>query len=341
MRIEKLLEIAIAMHASDLHIFPGLVPLLRIDGERVPIKNQAVLSPEEAKGIIYEFMTEAQHQMFEQELTLDFAFSRPELGNFRVSTLHQLHGVGAVLRLLSRRVPTLDELGMPQIFKRFLKLPHGLILVTGPTGSGKSTTMAAMLEYINQTRSAHIITIEDPIEYIHASKKSAISQLQVGRDTTDFAAALRSSLRQDPDVVFVGEMRDLATINLGLIAAETGHLVVGTLHASSAPMAVSRIVDMFPPQEKNRVRSMLSETMQAVLCQTLVKKKTGGRIAAFEIMLATPAVRNLIFQDLVGQIEATMQTNGDIGMCTMEQYVQELVNKQLVASTVAQIGRAS
>ena len=216
-----------------------------------------------------------------------------------------------------------------------LSLAHGLILVTGPTGSGKSTTLASMLDHINATQACHIITIEDPIEFIHRSKKSVINQLQVGRDTPDFSTALRASLRQDPDVIMLGEMRDLETIRLALTAAETGHLVMTTLHASTAPLAINRAVDIFPPNEKPRVRNLIAETLQAVICQTLVKGTSGGRVAAFEIMLATPAVRHLINQDMTTQLESTIQTNGDIGMCTMDQYLQKLAAKRLITSITA------
>jgi twitching motility protein PilT len=332
--IEDLLELSIQRGASDLHLLPHSPPLMRIDGDLIPTEFQA-LSAEYAKRLIYSVMSEAQLRMFEAQLGIDMALFFPNLGNFRVSVLHQLNGIAAVFRIIKSTVPTFEDLNLPALFKRLLALSHGLILVAGSTGSGKSTTLAAMVDYINSNQSSHIITIEDPIEYIHANKKSAINQLQVGRDTSSFSAALRSSLRQDPNVILIGELRDLETIRLALIAAETGHLVLATLHASTSPLAINRIVDMFPYEEKSRVRNLLSETVQAVLCQTLVKKISGGRVAAFEIMLATPAIRHLIRQDMVVQIENAIQTNGDIGMCTMAQYLQKLAADRVITSVAA------
>lgn len=330
MEIEELLRIGVEQQASDLHLLPGMPPLLRIHGVLAPIKDLPSLSSSETKRLIYHVMSNEQQQEFDEKLVVDIAVSFPEIGNFRVSILHQLNGVAAVFRVIPERIPTFEELSLPQILKRLMVLNSGLILVTGPTGSGKSTTLASMIDYINSMRANHIITIEDPIEFIYAPKKSAVNQIQVGRDTPNIATALRASLRQDPDVILIGELRDLETINLALIAAETGHLVFATLHASSAPIAVSRIIDMFPTAEKNRVRNLMSETLQAVLCQTLVKKVNGGRIAAFEIMLANAAIRHLIRQDMITHMESTIQTSGDLGMCTMEQYLQDLVGRQLV-----------
>ena len=335
MEIQNLLKTSLEMKASDLHILPGLPPMLRIFGDLIPMPNTEVLTPERTQKIIYGALTEEQRLNFEKNLVSDLAVNYPHLGNFRVSVLHQLHGIAAVFRIIPDVVPTFDELELPQVLKRLLILSHGLIIVSGPTGSGKSTTLAAMVDYINTNRAAHIITIEDPIEYIFKSKKSAINQMQVGRDTPDVTTALRASLRQDPNVIMLGEMRDLETIRLALIGAETGHLVLATLHASSAPIAISRMVDIFPSDEKKRVRGLISETLQAVVCQTLVKKIVGGRTAAFEIMLATPAIRHLIHQDLIGQMETTIQTNGDIGMCTMDQNLQQLANKRIISTVVA------
>lgn len=335
MKIEELLKLSVSQHASDLHLLPELPPLMRIHGDLITVKDIPPLSSEESKMLIYSIMTKEQQHIFETHLVLDMAVFYPHIGNFRVSILHQLRGVAAVFRVIPENVPTFEELALPSILKRFLVLSHGLILVTGPTGSGKSTTLAAMIDYINMSKACHIITIEDPIEYIYYSKKSAINQLQVGRDTPDVATALRSSLRQDPDVILLGELRDLETIRLALTAAETGHLVLATLHASSAPLAISRTIDIFPTAEKNRVRNLLSETLQVVICQTLVKKITEGRVAAFEIMLATPAIRHLIRQDMITHMESTIQTNGDIGMCTMDQYLQDLVAKHVVSSATA------
>lgn len=336
MEIEDLLKLAIKQKASDLHLLPEQPPLLRIDGNLIPATRELPpLTAEETKRLIYSSMTPEQQHAFETTLGSDMALSFPHIGNFRVSVLHQMRGIAAVFRVIPETVPTFEELNLPAVLKTLLVLSHGLILVTGPTGSGKSTTLAAMIDYINSMRACHIMTIEDPVEFIFQVKKSAINQLQVGRDTPDVDTALRASLRQDPDVIMLGEMRDLETIRLALTAAETGHLVMATLHASSAPLAISRIVDIFPVAEKTRVRNLLSETIQAVICQTLVKRISSGRVAAFEIMLASPAIRHLIRQDMIAHMETTIQTNGDIGMCTFDQYLQELVSKRLITSATA------
>lgn len=336
MEIEELLALGMEKKASDLHLLPELPPLFRIDGDLVPaIEGHPPLPSEETKRLIYKVLSKEQQQEFETNLVSDLAIYYPQIGNFRVSVLHQSRGIGGVFRVIPEKVPTFEELHLPPVLKTLLTLSHGLILVTGPTGSGKSTTLATMLDYINTMQANHIMTIEDPIEFIFKSKKSAISQIQVGRDTPDVTTALRSSLRQDPDVIMLGEMRDLETIRLALTAAETGHLVISTLHASSAPLAISRIVDIFPSAEKNRVRNLLSETIQAIVCQMLVKKIAGGRVAAFEIMLATPAIRHLVRQDMIAHMETTIQTNGDIGMCTFDQYLQELVSKRLITAATA------
>lgn len=335
MEIEDLLRICIEQKASDLHLLPGLPPMMRVHGDLMPIREMESLSAEAVKTLIYSTLRSDQQQAFENTLVYELALSYSGIGNFRVSILHELHGIAGVFRVIPEKIPTFEELFLPTIFKRLLALSNGLILVTGPTGSGKTTTLAAMIDYINENRSSHIITIEDPIEYIYENKKSAINQLQVGRDTPDVTTALRASLRQDPDVILLGELRDLETIRLALTAAETGHLVMATLHASSAPLAVSRIIDIFPAVEKARVRNLLSETLQAVICQTLVKKISGGRAAAFEIMLATAAIRHLIRQDMITHMISTIQTNGDIGMCTMDQYLQELAAKRVITTAMA------
>ncbi|MEO8401386.1 MAG: PilT/PilU family type 4a pilus ATPase [Gammaproteobacteria bacterium] len=335
MEVVDLLTLGVNQQASDLHILPGVSPLLRIDGVLAAIKDAPTFSPEETKRLIYSIMSKEQQQLFEKNLSLEMALSVPSLGNFRVSALHQLHGIAAVFRVIPESVPTFESLSLPPVLKSLLALSHGLILVTGATGSGKSTTLAAMIDFINTHRACNIITIEDPIEFVYENKKSVFNQLQVGRDTTDFATALRSSLRQDPNVILLGELRDLETMRLALTAAETGHLVMATLHATSAPIAINRFADVFPSEEKNRVRNLLSETLQAVICQTLVKKIGGKRMAAFEIMLAIPAVRHFIRQDMTAHMESAMQTNGDKGMFTLEQNLQELVSKRLINSMVA------
>lgn len=340
MEMVDLLKLGVEKKASDLHVLPGHPPLLRLDGELqvIPEIGDTPLTPEQTKEIIFGIMTPQQIDIFEKKLVTDMSLVIPNLGNFRVSVLHQLRGIAAVMRIIPEAIPSIDDLGLPRSMKSLVTLSHGLILVSGATGSGKSTTLASMINEINMTQAAHIITIEDPIEYIYHSKKSVFNQLQVGRDTPDMETALRAALRQDPDVILLGEMRDLETIRLALTAAETGHLVLSTLHARTAPTSVSRIVDVFPNEEKNRVRNMLSESIQAVISQTLVKKATGqGRVAAVEIMIATPAIRHMIKQDQTAHIESTIQTNTDKGMCTMDQYLRELVAKKLITNSAARL----
>lgn len=335
MEMAELLALSVKEKASDLHISPTLPPMMRIHGDLQPAKDLAVLPPEETQRIIYSVMSPDQIKQFEQALELDFGVVVPNVAGFRVNAFKQIHGVAAVFRVIPSQVPTLDELDLPPVFRDLLELPNGLILVTGPTGSGKSTTLAAMVDHINITSEEHIITIEDPIEFIHTSKKSLINQRQIHRDTHDFTAALRSALRQDPDVILLGEMRDLETIRLALTAAETGHLVMATLHTSSAPRTISRIVDVFPAGEKNIIRNLLSESLQAVIAQTLLKKEGGGRIAAFEIMLGSSAIRNLIREDKIAQMMTTIQTSRDAGMCTLDQYLQGLVGRELISKETA------
>jgi twitching motility protein PilT len=335
MAIEDLLTLGFQKNASDLHLSAGLPPIMRIDGELGHVKDAAVLSADDTKALIYAVMSKDQQTEFESALEIDFATEVKGVARFRVNAFHQAHGPAAVFRVIPDKIPTLDELDLPPVFKQLLDLPNGLILVTGPTGSGKSTTLAAMVQYINSTSTSHIITIEDPIEFTHLSDKSLINQREVHRDTHDFAIALRSALREDPDVILLGEMRDLETIRLALTAAETGHLVMATLHTSSAPRAVSRIIDVFPTGEKNIIRNMLSESFAAVICQTLVKKIGGGRVPAFEIMLGTPAIRNLIREDKVAQMYTAIQTAGNIGMSTLDQYLQVLISKGEISEDTA------
>lgn len=335
MDIKQLLDMALKEKASDLHILPGKPPMLRLHGELLPIPDAKPLAPEETEALLFSAISEEQQRRFVNEKVLDLAVTFSDVGHFRLSLLHQLNGISGVFRVVPISVPSFDQLGLPQVIKRLLVLSQGILIVAGATGSGKSTTLAAMLDYINTNLNSHIITLEDPIEYVHTPKKSAINQVQIGRDSPDIHTSLRASLRQDPDVIMMGEMRDLDTIRLALTAAETGHLVMATLHASSAPTAVSRMIDMFPPEEKARVRTMLSGSLQAILCQTLVKRKAGGRVAAFEILLANQAIRHLIQEDMISHMESTIQTSGDIGMCTMSQYLRELVNKQEITTAAA------
>lgn len=335
MEIKELLTMSVKDKASDLHLSPGLPPMMRIHGDLRPVEGMPPIDAAKLKELIYSVMSKEQKEQLEKALELDFAVVVPGVASFRVNSFYQLHGLAGVFRVIPEQIPTLDDLGLPPIFKQLLELPNGLILVTGPTGSGKSTTLAAMVDYINIHQESHIITIEDPIEFTHQSKKCLINQRQIHRDTHDFAAALRSALRQDPDVILLGEMRDLETIRLALTAAETGHLVMATLHTSSAPRTVNRIVDVFPAGEKNMIRNMLSESLQAVICQTLVKKINGGRIAALEIMLGSSAIRNLIREDKIAQMYSTIQTSSEMGMCTLDQYLKNLLNKQLITREVA------
>jgi len=333
--LTELLKLSVKLNASDLHLSPGQPPMVRIDGSLIPMQDMPVFDAETTKTLIYSAMEPEQQQEFETNLEFDFAVIVPELASFRVNAFRQIHGIAAVYRVIPDKVPTLEQLNLPPVFKTLLGLPNGLILVTGPTGSGKSTTLAAMIDHINVNESCHIITIEDPVEFTHHSKKCLINQRQVHRDTHDFAAALRSALREDPDVILVGEMRDLETIRLALTAAETGHLVMATLHTSSAPRTINRIVDVFPAAEKSMIRNMLSESLQGVICQALLKKPNGGRVGAFEIMVGTSAIRNLIREDKIAQMYSTMQTGSEIGMCTLDQYLQKLISNNIIAKESA------
>ncbi len=320
--------------ASDLHLSPTNPPILRLNGEIVPFKGGA-LTAEDIKQMLYALMTEQQRSVFEQDLEIDFAISFGENLRFRVNAFNNLHGPAAVMRSIPTRIKSLSDLQAPEIFKKLCEFHKGLILVTGPTGSGKSTTLAAMIDYINTTTSKHILTIEDPIEFVHSSKKSLINQREVGRHTNSFARALRSSLREDPDIILVGELRDLETIQLALTAAETGHLVMGTLHTNSAPETIDRIIDVFPAHDKEMVRSMLSVALQAVITQTLLKKREGGRVAAHEIMLATPAIRNLIRENKIPQMTSLIQIGAKLGMRTMRDNIYGLMDAGIITEQVA------
>ncbi len=330
MEINSLLALSVKQHASDLHLSPEMPPMLRIQGDLAIIQDVPTLHAQKTRALIYSVMTQEQRDLFEKNLELDFAISVPDISDFRVNVFQEANGVAAVFRVIPSEMPTLEVLEMPLIFKELMELSNGLVLVTGATGSGKSTTLAAMINYINTQKALHIITIEDPIEFKHKSKKSLINQREVYRDTHGFSQALRSALREDPDVILVGELRDLETIRLALTAAETGHLVMATLHTRSAAQAVNRIVDAFPEGEKNAMRNRISESLQAVIYQKLIKKITGGRVAAFEIMIGTPAIRHLIREDKIAQMYSTIQTGKEKGMCTLEQYLQALVAKNMI-----------
>jgi twitching motility protein PilT len=329
MDITELLTFSAKNKASDLHVSAGEAPMIRVDGDVKRI-NLPALEHKEVHGMIYDIMNDKQRKDFEEFLETDFSFEIPNLARFRVNAFNQNRGAAAVFRTIPSTVLTLDELGAPDMFKAIADNPRGIVLVTGPTGSGKSTTLAAMVDYRNEKDNEHILTIEDPIEFVHQSKKCLVNQREVHRHTLGFSEALRSALREDPDIILVGELRDLETIRLALTAAETGHLVFGTLHTSSAAKTIDRIIDVFPAAEKDMVRSMLSESLRAVISQTLMKKVGGGRIAAHEIMIGTPAIRNLIREDKVPQMYSAIQTGGAVGMQTLDQCLQDLVRRQKV-----------
>ena len=308
--------------------------MIRVDGDVRKI-NLPALEHRQVHSLVYDIMNDHQRKELEENLEVDFSFEVPNLARFRVNAFHQNRGVAAVFRTIPSLVLSLDELGAPEIFRQISEYPRGLVLVTGPTGSGKSTTLAAMVDYINESFHHHILTIEDPIEFVHENKRCLINQREVHRDTLGFSNALRSALREDPDIVLVGEMRDLETIRLALTAAETGHLVFGTLHTSSAAKTIDRIIDVFPGAEKDMVRSMLSESLRAVISQTLLKRVGGGRVAAHEIMIGIPAIRNLIREDKIAQMYSVIQTGMIHGMQTMDQCLKQLVNRGLVTAADA------
>ena len=334
MDITELLAFSAKQGASDLHMSAGLPPMIRVDGDVRRI-NLPPMEHKQVHGLIYEIMNDKQRKDYEEFLETDFSFEVPGVARFRVNAFNHNRGAGAVFRTIPSKVLTMEELGMGQVFRDIAAVPRGLVLVTGPTGSGKSTTLAAMMDYVNENRYEHILTIEDPIEFVHESKKCLVNQREVHRDTHGFAEALRSALREDPDIILVGEMRDLETIRLALTAAETGHLVFGTLHTTSAAKTIDRVVDVFPATEKAMVRSMMSESLQAVISQTLMKKNGGGRVAAHEIMRGTPAIRNLIREDKVAQMYSAIQTGGSIGMQTMDQCLADLVERRIITRDVA------
>ncbi len=334
MDIAQLLAFSVKNGASDLHLSAGLPPMIRVDGD-VRRVNVEAMDHEAVHGMVYDIMNDKQRKSFEEFFECDFSFEIPGLARFRVNAFNQNRGAGAVFRTIPSKILTLEELNCPKIFEDIANTPRGICLVTGPTGSGKSTTLAAMVNYINENHYAHILTIEDPIEFVHESKKCLINQREVHRDTLGFSEALRSALREDPDVILVGEMRDLETIRLALSAAETGHLVFGTLHTSSAAKTVDRIVDVFPAAEKDMVRAMMSESLRAVISQTLLKRIGGGRVAAHEIMMGTPAIRNLIRENKIAQMYSAIQTGGSLGMQTLDKNLQELLSAGAISKEEA------
>jgi twitching motility protein PilT len=331
MDISELLAFVVKNKASDLHLSAGLPPMIRVHGDVRRI-NLPAMDHSEVHGMVYDIMNDAQRKHYEENLECDFSFAIPNLARFRVNAFVQNRGAGAVMRTIPSKILSLEELGAPKSFAEIANQPRGIVLVTGPTGSGKSTTLAAMVNTINEEEYGHILTVEDPIEFVHESKKCLINQREVGPHTLSFNNALRSALREDPDVILVGELRDLETIRLALTAAETGHLVFGTLHTSSAAKTIDRIVDVFPAAEKDMVRSMLSESIRAVISQTLLKTKDGqGRVAAHEIMIGTPAIRNLIRENKIAQMYSSIQTGQQFGMQTLDQNLQDLVRRNIVA----------
>lgn len=341
MDISDLLAFSVKNKASDLHLSAGLPPMIRVHGDVRKI-NVPTMDHTEVHGMVYDIMNDGQRKVYEETLECDFSFEIPNLARFRVNAFNQNRGAGAVFRTIPSKILTLEELNCPAIFKEIADTPRGIVLVTGPTGSGKSTTLAAMVDYINENEMGHILTVEDPIEFVHQSKKSLINQREVGPHTLSFQNALRSALREDPDVILVGEMRDLETIRLALSAAETGHLVFGTLHTSSAAKTVDRIVDVFPAAEKEMVRSMLSESLRSVISQTLCKTKDEqGRVAAHEIMIGTPAIRNLIRENKVAQMYSAIQTGQNIGMQTLDQNLQDLVRRNIISVAEARAKAAN
>ncbi|MCK8516647.1 type IV pilus twitching motility protein PilT [Methylonatrum kenyense] len=334
MDIADLLAFSVKNNASDLHLSSGLPPMIRVDGDVRRI-NLPAMEHKQVHALIYDIMNDKQRRDYEEFLEHDFSFELPGLARFRVNAFNQNRGAGAVFRTIPSTVLTLEQLDCPSVFRDIADNPRGLVLVTGPTGSGKSTTLAAMVDYKNSNYHEHILTIEDPIEFVHESKKSLVNQREVHKDTLGFAEALRSALREDPDTILVGELRDLETIRLALTAAETGHLVFGTLHTSSAAKTIDRIIDVFPAGEKSMVRSMLSESLRAVISQTLLKKSGGGRVAAHEIMVGTAAIRNLIREDKVAQMYSAIQTGQALGMQTLDQCLQGMVRQGLVSKADA------
>ncbi len=334
MDIAQLLAFGVKQGASDLHLSAGLPPMIRVDGDIRRI-NVPEMDHKQVHDMLYDIMSDKQRKDYEEFLETDFSFEIPGLARFRVNAFNHNRGAGGVFRTIPSKILTLDDLDAPAIFRDISEYPRGIVLVTGPTGSGKSTTLAAMIDYKNDNEYGHILTVEDPIEFVHQSKKCLVNQREVHRDTLGFNEALRSALREDPDTILVGELRDLETIRLALTAAETGHLVFGTLHTSSAAKTIDRIVDVFPAAEKAMVRSMLSESLRAVISQTLLKKIGGGRIAAHEIMIGTPAIRNLIREDKIAQMYSAIQTGQGLGMQTLDQNLKSLLAKGVVSKEEA------
>ena len=335
MDLTELLAFVVKNKASDLHLSSGVPPMIRVHGDVKRI-NLPAMEHKDVHAMIYDIMNDGQRKFYEENLECDFSFAIPNLARFRVNAFVQQRGAAAVLRVIPSKILSLEDLKAPKIFKDISDYPRGVVLVTGPTGSGKSTTLAAMVNHKNETEEGHILTIEDPIEFVHESKKCLINQREVGPHTLSFNNALRSALREDPDVILVGEMRDLETIRLALSGAETGHLVFGTLHTSSAAKTIDRIVDVFPAAEKDMVRAMISTSLRAIISQTLLKTKDGhGRVAAHEIMIGTPAINNLIREAKIAQMYSAIQTGSNMGMQTLDQNLTDLVKRNIVSVSEA------
>jgi twitching motility protein PilT len=335
MDIAELLAFAVKNKASDLHLSAGLPPMIRVHGDVRRI-NLPAMEHKDVHSMVYDIMNDSQRKEYEENLECDFSFAIPGLARFRVNAFVHNRGAGAVMRTIPSKILSLEELNSPKIFAELAMQPRGLILVTGPTGSGKSTTLAGMVNHVNENVYGHILTVEDPVEFVHESKRCLINQREVGPHTLSFNNALKSSLREDPDIILVGELRDLETIRLALTAAETGHLVFGTLHTSSAAKTIDRIIDVFPAAEKEMVRAMLSESLKAVISQSLLKTKDGsGRVAAHEIMIGTPAIRNLIREAKVAQMNSAIQTGQNLGMQTLDQCLTDLVKRNVISMAEA------
>lgn len=335
MDITQLLAFAVKNKASDLHLSAGLPPMIRVHGDVRRINIDA-LDHKQVHDMVYDIMNDAQRKQYEDTLECDFSFEIQGLARFRVNAFNQQRGAGGVFRTIPSKILTLEQINAPRIFADLALRPRGLVLVTGPTGSGKSTTLAAMINHLNETEYGHVLTVEDPIEFVHESKKCLVNQREVGPHTLSFNNALRAALREDPDAILVGELRDLETIRLAITAAETGHLVFGTLHTSSASKTIDRIVDVFPAAEKDMVRAMISESLIGIISQTLCKMKDGsGRVAAHEILLGTPAVRNLIRENKIAQMYSTIQTSQGMGMQTLDQNLTDLVRRSVITPAEA------